>query len=127
MVATIHQPSFRMLNHFDHLYIVASGMCMYQGPVGSLVSYFKSMNLNCPSYHNPADFGKIFSFFFQTVFFFIKIFKSNPCTFFSFPALDVASGEYGYVLEKLVSGIENGRKIYQETSMATSSEVLSNG
>ncbi len=30
---------------------------MYQGPIGFLVPYFHSMNLNCPSYHNPADFG----------------------------------------------------------------------
>ncbi|XP_046632753.1 ATP-binding cassette sub-family G member 1-like [Daphnia pulicaria] len=95
VIATIHQPSFRMLNHFDHLYIVASGSCIYQGPVGSLISYFKSMNLNCPSFHNPADF-----------------------------ALDVASGEYGDVLERLVSGVENGRKVYQDTSMETTTSAV---
>ncbi|KAI9552420.1 ABC protein [Daphnia sinensis] len=92
VVATIHQPSSRLLSHFDHLYIVASGSCIYQGPVGSLVSYLKVMDLNCPSYHNPADF-----------------------------ALDVASGEYGEVLEKLISGIENGRNIYHDSSVPTSS------
>ncbi|XP_057380707.1 ATP-binding cassette sub-family G member 1-like [Daphnia carinata] len=92
VVATIHQPSSRLLSHFDHLYLVASGSCIYQGPVGSLVSYLKVMDLNCPSYHNPADF-----------------------------ALDVASGEYGEVLEKLISGIENGRNSYHDGSGSTSS------
>ena len=57
VVATIHQPSSRLLNMFDHLYIVADGSCMYQGPVSSLVPFLQSQNLLCPSYHNPADFG----------------------------------------------------------------------
>lgn len=118
-----------MLNHFDRLYIVTSGMCIYQGPVGSLVSYFKSMNLNCPSYHNPADFG---TNTFLLVFFFCNPFNDLILlllNLISLSALDVASGsgEYGDVLERLVSGIENGRKIYQETSMEMSSAILSNG
>jgi ABC-type multidrug transport system ATPase subunit len=58
VVITIHQPSSRLMDHFDNLYIVANGFCIYQGPTGSLVSYLKTVNLNCPSYHNPADFGK---------------------------------------------------------------------
>ncbi|XP_046639075.1 ATP-binding cassette sub-family G member 1-like [Daphnia pulicaria] len=87
VVATIHQPSSRLLDHFDNLYIVAKGSCIYQGPTGSLVSYLKTVNLNCPSYHNPADF-----------------------------VMDVATGEYGDVLFQLTSGIENGRLIYNEFS-----------
>lgn len=108
-----------MLNHFDHLYIVASGSCIYQGPVGSLISYFKSMNLNCPSFHNPADFG----IYLRTVLFNLK--KMLNVTFvISFSALDVASGEYGDVLERLVSGVENGRKVYQDTSMETTTSAV---
>ena len=34
--------------------------------------------------------------------------------------MDVASGEYGDVLAGLVSGVENGRLIYQETLTPTS-------
>jgi ABC-type multidrug transport system ATPase subunit len=62
VVATIHQPSSRLLEHFDHLYVVADGSCMYQGSVKSLVPYLNTMNLNCPSHHNPTDFGELFSF-----------------------------------------------------------------
>ena len=57
VITSIHQPSSRMLDYFDHLYIVASGSCIYQGPIGSLVPYLQRANLNCPSYNNPADFG----------------------------------------------------------------------
>ncbi|KAI9552421.1 ABC protein [Daphnia sinensis] len=91
VVATIHQPSSRLLDYFDHLYIVASGMCIYQGPIGSLVPYLQTANLECPSYHNPADF-----------------------------VMDVACGEYGDVLPVLVSTIENGRLVYQEIYGSTS-------
>ncbi|EFX86592.1 ABC protein, subfamily ABCG [Daphnia pulex] len=87
VVATIHQPNSRLLDLFDHLYIVAGGSCMYQGPVDSLVPYLQTMNLDCPNHHNPTDF-----------------------------AIDVASGEYGDVLPRLVSGIENGRRIFHENS-----------
>ncbi|EFX86593.1 ABC protein, subfamily ABCG [Daphnia pulex] len=89
VVATIHQPSSRLLDHFDNLYIVASGSCIYQGPPGSLMPYLKTVNLNCPSYTNPADF-----------------------------VLDVASGEYGDVLPQLTSGIKNGRIIYEDPSIS---------
>lgn len=42
--------------------------------------------------------------------------------------IDVASGEYGNVLPKLVDGMENGRRIYQENSVAASaSPSLSHG
>ncbi|XP_057375116.1 ATP-binding cassette sub-family G member 1-like [Daphnia carinata] len=90
VVATIHQPSTRLLDQFDQLYIVAGGSCMYQGPVNSLIPYLQSMNLSCPDHHNPADF-----------------------------AIDVASGEYGDVVLRLISGIENGRRVYQNNSSSS--------
>ncbi|XP_046451679.1 ATP-binding cassette subfamily G member 4-like isoform X2 [Daphnia pulex] len=85
VIATIHQPSSRLLDYFHHLYIVTSGSCMYQGPVESLVPYLQSLNLKCPNYYNPADF-----------------------------AIDVASGEFGDVLPKLISEIGNGRRVFRE-------------
>ncbi|XP_046451696.1 ATP-binding cassette sub-family G member 1-like isoform X1 [Daphnia pulex] len=96
VVATIHQPSSRLLDQFDNLYIVASGSCIYQGPVESLVPYLKIINLNCPSYHNPADF-----------------------------VMDVASGEYGDVIPQLTSIVKNGRLIYNQDSESGSLAIPS--
>jgi len=94
VVATIHQPNSRLLEQFDHLYIVANGQCMYQGAVNDLVPFLQSGTLSCPSYHNPADF-----------------------------VIDVASGEYGDIMSDFVKKIANGRLLYQEERLAITDEV----
>ena len=114
VVATVHQPSSRLLDHFDHLYIVADGSCIYQGPPESLVSYLKiTANLSCPSYNNPADFGNVFQ-----VCGFTSLINFKTLLF-SILVLDVASGEYGDVVPQLTSRIENGRVIYGDPSAPT--------
>ena len=94
--------------------MVAGGSCIYQGSVKSLVPYFKSLNLNCPSYYNPADFGK-----FKVLFNFDDGVSSFFCSLpliINNVAMEVACGEYGNVHDSLVDAIENGRIIYSESS-----------
>lgn len=58
IVCTIHQPSSSLYHTFNHVYVMASGKCVYQGAPENTVDYLASHGFVCPKYHNPADFCK---------------------------------------------------------------------
>ncbi|CAG2100166.1 unnamed protein product, partial [Medioppia subpectinata] len=58
VVLTIHQPSARLFNLFDTIYLLsADGQCIYNGSPGKMRYTFSECGLNCPTFTNPSDFG----------------------------------------------------------------------
>ncbi|KAI1280643.1 ATP-binding cassette sub-family G member 1 [Halotydeus destructor] len=57
IAVTIHQPSFRLLNLFNHLYVLSVvGKCIYSGPAGNVLKQHLTDNgLDCSEGNNPAD------------------------------------------------------------------------
>ncbi|KPI91739.1 ATP-binding cassette sub-family G member 4 [Papilio xuthus] len=56
VVCTIHQPSASLLELFDQVYVIANGLCIYQGDTEAMVPHLESAGLPCPRHYNPADF-----------------------------------------------------------------------
>lgn len=58
VICSVHTPSAKLFAMFDHVYIVAAGVCVYQGVGGDIVPFLRQVGLDCPTHYNPADFSK---------------------------------------------------------------------
>ncbi|KAH9644130.1 hypothetical protein HF086_015460 [Spodoptera exigua] len=56
IVCTVHQPSASLFALFDRIYVLARGMCCYQGAPQLIVPFLAEAGHICPKTHNPADF-----------------------------------------------------------------------
>ncbi|KAJ4448776.1 hypothetical protein ANN_00167 [Periplaneta americana] len=114
VVCTIHQPSASQFEMFDHLYVVAEGNCIYQGSIKGMVPYLSEVGLECPSYHNPADFGMINKnsekFYYYTTY--LARLHPHPLSSnmrVNFSVLEISTGDYGDHNGALVEAIQNGK------------------
>lgn len=95
------------------LYILSQGQCIYKGSVSSLIPYLKTLGLYCPTYHNPADFGKLLSCICPTR----KRPSRHAHLFYRPPRLsviEVASGEYGDLNPVLFEAVQGGMCALEE-------------
>jgi len=58
VVCSVHTPSAKLFAMFDHVYVVATGQCVFQGSGSDIVPFLHGIGIECPKHYNPADFSK---------------------------------------------------------------------
>ena len=58
VVCSIHQPSSKLFQMFDDVYLIKEGQCLYNGPINDLTFVLGEAGFQCPSFYNRADFGR---------------------------------------------------------------------
>ncbi|XP_070153216.1 ATP-binding cassette sub-family G member 1-like isoform X2 [Polyergus mexicanus] len=56
VICSIHTPSASVFNKFHNIYIMTAGQCAYRGTPDNMLPFLQGIGLECPKYHNPADF-----------------------------------------------------------------------
>lgn len=58
IVMSIHQPSAKLFAIFDQVYVMSEGCCLYEGSceVNLVNKYLNRFGLECPKFHNIADY-----------------------------------------------------------------------
>ncbi|KAG8177828.1 hypothetical protein JTE90_021160 [Oedothorax gibbosus] len=98
VVCTIHQPSARIFEIFDRLYMLAEGQCIYRGSTKDLIPFLAQQGLSCPQYHNPTDF-----------------------------ATEVAIGDHGDWIGRLKTAVDCMGDMEADMSLADDSSIFSVG
>jgi len=55
VVATIHQPNYKLFQTFDHLLLLSQGRLVYCAPGDKAVDFFSSIGFSVPDHCNPAE------------------------------------------------------------------------
>ncbi|XP_067126800.1 ATP-binding cassette sub-family G member 1-like isoform X1 [Centruroides vittatus] len=57
VICSIHQPNSTIFDLFHNIHVLSEGKCIYSGSRKIFTSYLSSCGLECPQYHNPADYA----------------------------------------------------------------------
>ena len=55
VLMSIHQPSSKLFELMDHVYLMHEGRCMYDGTASLALSYFESKGYPKPMHYSPCD------------------------------------------------------------------------